>query len=174
MNKWREFEPDIARIAAGLTPDEMLRDDLTQEMRIHLWRAPGGRTRHWYLTSARWRAIDFMRRTAIDCPEGDLDRQVILYGVLGDIDPQVMRFIPLEWHELLVPRPVHLIPDVFALSAEVNEVITQLTRRQQQITYAIAQGFTQREIAQTLDLSRRTIATELVRIRAAFKDTRES
>ena len=31
MRDWQEFEPEIARIAARLTPDEMLQEDLAQE-----------------------------------------------------------------------------------------------------------------------------------------------
>ena len=43
MRDWQEFEPEIARIAARLTPDEMLQEDLAQEMRIDIWRAPEGK-----------------------------------------------------------------------------------------------------------------------------------
>ena len=77
MNNWHELEPEIARIAARLTPDEMLQQDLAQEMRIDIWRAPEGKPKGWYLHSARWSAVKFMTRTAIDCPDGDLDRQMI-------------------------------------------------------------------------------------------------
>jgi hypothetical protein len=40
MQNWQELDTDIVRIAARLTPDEMLRDDLAQEMRIRVWQAP--------------------------------------------------------------------------------------------------------------------------------------
>ncbi len=172
MEKWQEYEPDIVRIATGLTPDEMLRDDLTQEMRIHIWRSPEGKTKSWYLSSARWRALKFMTRTAIDCPDGDLDRQVILYGVLGDIDPEAIRFIPSEWQKLLMQAPLEAVPEAFALSVEMHDAVDRLTARQQQVLYAIAQGFTQEEVAKTLSVSRRTVASELTRIRAAFREFR--
>jgi RNA polymerase sigma factor (sigma-70 family) len=174
MHNWQELEPEIARIAARLTPDEMLQQDLAQEMRIDIWRAPEGKTKGWYLSSARWRAVKFMSRTAIDCPDGDLDRQVILYGVLGDVDPEVLRYIPTEWHDILLSSPIDLVQETMALSVEVNEAIAQLTQRQQQILYAIAQGFTQNEVAEALSISRRTVATELVRIRAAFRDIEDT
>ncbi|MBN2564981.1 MAG: sigma-70 family RNA polymerase sigma factor [Candidatus Eisenbacteria bacterium] len=174
MHNWQELEPEIERIAARLTPDEMLRQDLAQEMRIDIWRAPEGKTKGWYLSSARWRAVKFMSRTAIDCPDGDLDRQVILYGVLGDIDPEVLRYVPAEWHEILVSSPIDLVQETVALSMEVNETIALLTNRQQQILYAIAQGFTQSEVAEALSVSRRTVATELVRIRAAFREIEDT
>ncbi len=170
MEKWYELEPEIARIAARLTPDEMLRQDLAQEMRIDVWRAPEGKTKGWYLSSARWQAVKFMSRTAIDCPDGDMGRQMVLYGVLGDVDPEVLRYIPTEWHDILLTTPIEVVPDAFALSVEVNDTLEQLTPRQQQIVYAIAQGFTQNEVAEALAISRRTVANELARIRAAFKD----
>ena len=96
MEQWHELESDITAIAAGLTPDTMLQQDLAQEMRIHIWQAPDGKTRSWYLSRARWHAVKFMTRTAIDCPDGDLDRQVVLYGVLGDVDPEVLSVSPVE------------------------------------------------------------------------------
>jgi len=174
VQDWQQFEPEIARIAARLTPDEMLQQDLAQEMRIDIWRAPEGKPRGWYLSSARWRALKFMTRTAIDCPDGDLDRQVVFYGVLGDVDPEVMRFIPVEWHELLLTSPIEMEEQAFALSVEVGEVLSLLTPRQRQIAQALAEGFTQSEVAEALSVSRRTIANELVRIRAALRDVEES
>lgn len=174
MLNWYELEPEIARIAARLTPDEMLQQDLAQEMRIDIWRAPEGKPKGWYLSSARWQALKFMTRTAIDCPDGDLDRQVILYGALGDVDPEVLRYVPAEWHEILLSSPIDMVQETFALSIEVNETIAHLSTRQQQIVYAIAQGFTQQEVAEALNLSRRTISTELARIRAAFREIEDS
>ena len=53
MHNWHELEPEIARIAARLTPDEMLQQDLAQEMRIDIWRPPEGKPKGWYLSSAR-------------------------------------------------------------------------------------------------------------------------
>ena len=170
MHKWHEFEPEIARIAARLTPDETLQQDLAQEMRIDIWRAPEGKPHGWYLSSARWKALKFMTRTAIDCPDEDLDRQVVFYGVLGDVDAEVMRFIPADWHEILLTSPVEMEERTLALSMEVNEVMSLLTQRQREIAYALAQGFTQREVAEALSVSRRTVANELVRIRAALRD----
>jgi RNA polymerase sigma factor (sigma-70 family) len=174
MNDWQELEPEIARIAARLTPDEMLQQDLAQEMRIDIWRAPEGKPKGWYLHSARWSAVKFMTRTAVDCPDGDLDRQMIHYGVLGDVDPEVLRYIPTEWHEILLSSPIDLVQETAALSVEVNETIATLTSRQQEILWAIVQGFTQREVADALNVSRRTVATELARIRAAFREIEES
>jgi len=174
MHNWHELEPEIARIAARLTPDEMLQQDLAQEMRIDIWRAPEGKPKGWYLSSARWQALKFMTRTAIDCPDGDLDRQIILYGVLGDVDPEVLRYVPTEWHEILLSSPIDMVQDTLALSIEVNDTISQLTSRQQEILYAISQGFTQKEVAEALSLSIRTIATELGRIRAAFREIEDS
>jgi RNA polymerase sigma factor (sigma-70 family) len=174
MHNWHELEPEIARIAARLTPDEMLQLDLAQEMRIDIWRAPEGKPKGWYLSSARWQALKFMTRTAIDCPDGDLDRQIILYGVLGDVDPEVLRYVPTEWHEILLSSPIDMVQDTLALSIEVNDTISQLTTRQQEILYAISQGFTQREVAEALTLSIRTIATELARIRTAFRGIEDS
>ena len=115
-----------------------------------------------------------MTRTAIDCPDGDLDRQVIFYGTLGDVDPEVLRYVPADWQEILLSSPVDMVHETMGLSIEVNETIAQLTQRQQEIVYAIAQGFTQSEVADVLSISRRTVATELVRIRAAFRDIEES
>ena len=174
MHNWYELEPEIARIAARLTPDEMLQQDLAQEMRIDIWRAPEGKPKGWYLSSARWQALKFMTRTAIDCPDGDLDRQVILYGSLGDVDPEVLRYVPAEWHEILLSSPIDMVQEGFALSVEVNETIEHLTTRQREILYAITQGFTQKEVAEALNVSRRTIATELARIRAAFREIEDS
>ncbi len=174
MHNWHELEPEIARIAARLTPDEMLQLDLAQEMRIDIWRAPEGKPKGWYLSSARWQALKFMTRTAIDCPDGDLDRQIILYGVLGDVDPEVLRYVPTEWHEILLSSPIDMVQDTLALSIEVNDTISQLTTRQQEIVYAISQGFTQREVAEALSLSVRTIATELARIRTAFREIEDT
>ena len=174
MHNWYELEPEIARIAARLTPDEMLQQDLAQEMRIDIWRAPEGKPKGWYLSSARWQALKFMTRTAIDCPDGDLDRQIILYGVLGDVDPEVLRYVPTEWHEILLSSPIDMVQDALALSIEVNDTISQLTSRQQEILYAISQGFTQKEVAEALSLSIRTIATELARIRTAFREIEDS
>lgn len=174
MRDWQDLEPEIARIAARLTPDEMLQQDLAQEMRIDIWRAPDGKPKGWYLSSARWRAVKFMTRTAIDCPDGDLDRQMIFYGVLGDVDPEVLRSIPAEWHDLLLTSPIEVIPEEFAMTVEVHEALAVLTPRQQQIAYALAQGFNQNEVADSLGVSRRTVATELTRIRAAFSDLRGS
>jgi RNA polymerase sigma factor (sigma-70 family) len=174
MHNWHELEPEIARIAARLTPDEMLQQDLAQEMRIDIWRAPEGKPKGWYLSSARWQALKFMTRTAIDCPDGDLDRQIILYGVLGNVDPEVLRYVPTEWHEILLSSPIDMVQDTLALSIEVNDTISQLTSRQQEILYAISQGFTQTEVAEALSLSIRTIATELGRIRAAFREIEDS
>ena len=174
MHNWHELEPEIARIAARLTPDEMLQQDLAQEMRIDIWRAPEGKPKGWYLSSAKWQALKFMTRTAIDCPDGDLDRQIILYGVLGDVDPEVLRYVPTEWHEILLSSPIDMVQDTLALSIEVNDTISQLTSRQQEILYAISQGFTQKEVAEALSLSIRTIATELGRIRAAFREIEDS
>jgi RNA polymerase sigma factor (sigma-70 family) len=173
VENWQELEPEIARIAARLTPDEMLQHDLAQEMRIDIWRAPEGKPIGWYLSSARWRALKFMTRTAIDCPDGDLDRQMIFYGVLGDVDPEVLRFIPTEWQDVLLSSPIDMVEEALALSMEVNDVMAALTPRQQQIAHALAQGFTQTEVAAAMSLSRRTIATELVRIRAAFREIEE-
>jgi RNA polymerase sigma factor (sigma-70 family) len=174
MNDWQELEPEIARIAARLTPDEMLQEDLAQEMRIDIWRAPEGKPKGWYLHSARWSAVKFMTRTAIDCPDGDLDRQMIHYGVLGDVDPEVLRYVPTEWHEILLSSPIDMVQETAALSVEVNETVATLTNRQQEILYAIVQGFTQKEIADALNVSRRTVATELGRIRAAFREIEDS
>ena len=174
MENWHELEPEIARIAARLTPDEMLRHDLAQEMRIDIWRAPEGKPTGWYLSSARWRAVKFMTRTAIDCPDGDLDRQVMLYGVLGDVDPEVLRFIPTEWQDIILSSPLDMVEQALAISMEVSDVMAALTQRQQQIAYALAQGFTQIEVAAALSISRRTVANELVRIRAAFRDVEET
>ncbi len=174
MNKWQEFERDIARIVAGLTPDEMLQQDLAQEMRVHIWQAPEGRTRSWYLSGARWHAIDFMTRTAIDCPDGDLERQVVTYGILGDVDPEVLRVIPPEWQTRILTPPVEDIHEAFTVSLEMHETIALLTRRQQNVLYALVQGFTQEEIARTLGVSRRTVATEVQRIRAIFREAESS
>lgn len=170
VENWQELEPEIVRIAARLTPDEMLQHDLAQEMRIDVWRAPEGKPTGWYLSSARWRAVKFMTRTAIDCPDGDLDRQVMLYGVLGDVDPEVLRFIPAEWDDVLRSSPLDMVEEAMAISMEVSDVMAALTPRQQQIAYALAQGFTQIEVAAALAVSRRTVASELVRIRAAFRE----
>jgi len=170
MDKWQEFERDIAKIATGLTPDEMLRQDLAQEMRIHIWQAPEGRTRSWYLSGARWRAIHFMTRTAVDCPDGDLERQVVTYGILGDVDPEVMRSVPAEWQTVINQSPVDAVDDVFAYSMEMNETIALLTPRQQQVLYALVQGFTHEEIAEAIGVSRRTVGTELTLIRAIFRE----
>jgi RNA polymerase sigma factor (sigma-70 family) len=169
MQNWQELDTDIVRIAARLTPDEMLRDDLAQEMRIRVWQAPDGKTRAWYLATARWHAVKFLTRTAVDCPDGDLDRQVTLYGVLGDVDPEVLRYIPSDWHETLLSAPIDLASETLALSLEVTETLSLLTSRQQQVAYALAQGFTQREIADALSLSQRTVASEVARIRAVFR-----
>jgi RNA polymerase sigma factor (sigma-70 family) len=174
VQNWQQFEPEIARIAARLTPDETLQQDLAQEMRIDIWRAPEGKPHGWYLSSARWRALKFMTRTAIDCPDEDLDRQVVFYGVLGDVDPEVMTFIPGEWHEILLTSPIEMEEQVFTLSVEVNEAMSMLTPRQRQIAQALAQGFTQAEVAEALAVSRRTLASELVRIRAALRDIEDS
>jgi len=168
MENWQELDSDIVRIAARLTPDEMLREDLAQEMRVHVWQAPDGRTRAWYLADARWHAVKFLTRTAVDCPDGDLDRQVVLYGVLGDVDPEVLRFIPAGWQEVLLSAPMDLSPEALTLSLEVSEAVSLLSARQQQVAYALANGFTQKEIAEALGLSRRTVATEVARIRATF------
>ncbi len=108
MQNWQELDTDIVRIAARLTPDEMLRDDLAQEMRVRVWQAPDGKTRAWYLATARWHAVKFLTRTAVDCPDGDLDRQVTLYGVLGDVAPEVLRYIPADWQETLLSAPIDL------------------------------------------------------------------
>ena len=169
MQNWQELDSDIVRIAARLTPDEMLREDLAQEMRIQVWRAPDGKTRAWYLATARWHAVKFLTRTAVDCPDGDLDRQVVLYGVLGDVDPEVLRFIPAGWQDVLLTAPMDISPEALNLSIEVAETLSVLTARQQQVAYALAQGFTQTEIAQAMGLSRRTVATEVARIRATFR-----
>jgi RNA polymerase sigma factor (sigma-70 family) len=174
VQNWQEFEPEIARIAARLTPDETLQQDLAQEMRIDIWRAPEGKPHGWYLSSARWRALKFMTRTAIDCPDGDLDRQMIFYGVLGDVDPEVMRFIPADWHEILLTSPIHMVEEAAAMSIEISDTMALLTRRQQQIAHALVQGFTQSEIAEALSISRRTVANELARIRAAFREIEEA
>ena len=174
MHNWHELEPEIARIAARLTPDEMLQQDLAQEMRIDIWRAPEGKPKGWYLSSARWQALKFMTRTAIDCPDGDLDRQIILYGALGDVDPEVLRYVPTEWHEILLSSPIDMVQDTLALSIEVNDTISHLTSRQQEILYAISQGFSRKEVAEALSLSIRTIATELARIRTAFREIEDS
>ena len=170
MNSWQEYERDIVKIVNGLTPDEMLQQDLAQEMRIHIWQAPEGRTRSWYLSGARWRAIHFMTRTAVDCPDGDLERQVITYGVLGDVDPEVLRSVPQEWQTTITQAPTDVPGEAFAVSMEMNETIALLTKRQQQVLYALVQGFTQEEIAQTIGVSRRTVATEVTRIRAVFRE----
>jgi RNA polymerase sigma factor (sigma-70 family) len=170
MDSWREFEPEIARIAARLTPDEMLQQDLAQEMRIQIWRAPEGKTRGWYLIRARSRAVNFMRRTAIDCPDGDLDRQVLTYGILGDIDPDVLRYIPTEWHAVLLTAPPDFAPESLSVSMETAEILARLTPRQQQVAYALSQGFTQGEVAAALNVSRMTVATELARVRATFRN----
>jgi len=172
MRDWQELEPEIARIAARLTPDEMLQEDLAQEMRIDIWRAPDGKPKGWYLSSARWRAVKFMTRTAVDCPDGDLDRQMIFYGVLGDVDPEVLRFIPTEWHDILLTSPLDVVPEEFAMAVEVHDALAGLTPRQQQVAHALAQGFNQIEIADALGVSRRTVANELTRIRAAFREVR--
>jgi RNA polymerase sigma factor (sigma-70 family) len=174
VREWTQFEPEITRIASRLTTDEMLRKDLAQEMRIDIWLAPEGKPRGWYLSSARWRAVKFMTRTAIDCPDEDLDRQMILYGVLGNVDPEVLRSIPAEWHDVLLTSPIELVGEALAMSLEVSETMAQLTPRQQQIASALAQGFTQREVADALEVSRRTVASELTRIRAAFRDIEET
>jgi RNA polymerase sigma factor (sigma-70 family) len=169
MQNWQDLDTDIVRIAARLTPDEMLRDDLAQEMRVHIWRAPDGKTRAWYLATARWHAVKFLTRTAVDCPDGDLDRQVTLYGVLGDVDPDILRYIPAGWQETLLSTPIDLASETLAFSLEVTETLSLLTSRQQQVAYALAQGFTQREIADALSLSQRTVASEVARIRALFR-----
>jgi RNA polymerase sigma factor (sigma-70 family) len=169
MQNWLELDTDIRRIASRLTPDEMLRDDLAQEMRVHVWQAPDGKTRAWYLATARWHAVKFLTRTAVDCPDGDLDRQMVLYGVLGDVDPEVLRFIPRDWQETLLKTPIDLTSETLALSLEVTETLSLLTTRQQQVAYALAQGFTQKEIADALSLSQRTVATDVARIRAVFR-----
>jgi len=169
MQNWQELDTDIRRIASRLTPDEMLRDDLAQEMRVHVWQAPDGKTRAWYLATARWHAVKFLTRTAVDCPDGDLDRQMVLYGVLGDVDPEVLRFIPKDWQETLLKTPIDLTSDTLTLSLEVTETLSLLTSRQQQVAYALAQGFTQREIADALSVSQRTVASEVAHIRAVFR-----
>lgn len=169
MQNWQELDTDIVRIAARLTPDEMLRDDLAQEMRVRIWQAPDGKTRAWYLATARWHAVKFLTRTAVDCPDGDLDRQVTLYGVLGDVPPEVLRYIPADWQETLLSAPMDLSSETLVLSIEVTETLELLTGRQQQMAYALAQGFTQREIADALSLSQRTVASEIARIRAVFR-----
>ena len=174
MNNWHELEPEIARIAARLTPDAMLQEDLAQEMRIDIWRAPEGKPKGWYLSSARWKALKFMTRTAIDCPDGDLDRQVMHYGVLGDVDPEALRYVPAEWHEILMTSPIDMVQETISLSIEINDTIALLTHRQQEILQAIVQGFTQSEVAEALNVSLRTVATELGRIRAAFRDIEDS
>ena len=152
----------------------MLQEDLAQEMRIDVWRAPDGKPKGWYLSSARWRAIKFMTRTAIDCPDGDLNRQMIFYGILGDVDPEILRYIPTEWHDILLTSQADVIPEKFAMTVEVHEALAELTPRQQQVAYALAQGFNQIEIAETLGVSRRTVANELTKIRAAFREVRGS
>jgi len=169
MENWQELDSDIVRIAARLTPDEMLREDLAQEMRVRVWQAPDGKTRAWYLATARWHAVKFLTRTAVDCPDGDLDRQMVLYGVLGDVDPEVLRFVPAGWQEVLLTAPMDLSPDALTLSIEVAETLGSLSERQQHVAYALAHGFTQKEIADALGLSRRTVATEVARIRATFR-----
>ncbi len=169
MQNWQELDTDIVRIAARLTPDEMLRDDLAQEMRVRVWQAPDGKTRAWYLATARWHAVKFLTRTAVDCPDGDLDRQVTLYGVLGDVPPEVLRYIPADWQETLLSAPIDLSSETLSLSLEVTETLSLLSGRQQQMAYAFAQGFTQREIADALSLSQRTVASEIARIRAVFR-----
>jgi RNA polymerase sigma factor (sigma-70 family) len=169
MQNWQELDTDIRRIASRLTPDEMLRDDLAQEMRVRVWQAPDGKTRAWYLATARWHAVKFLTRTAVDCPDGDLDRQMVPYGVLGDVDPEVLRFIPKDWQETLLKTPNDLTTDTLTLSLEVTETLSLLTSRQQQVAYALAQGFTQREIADALSVSQRTVASEVAHIRAVFR-----
>lgn len=169
MQNWQELDRDIVRIAARLTPDEMLRDDLAQEMRIHVWLAPDGKTRAWYLAMARWQAVKFLTRTAVDCPDGDLHRQVVLYGVLGDVDPEVLRFIPVDWQETLLSPPMLVAAESLGLSVEIAETLSLLSSRQQHIASALAQGFTQTEIASALSLSLRTVASEVARIRAVFR-----
>jgi len=169
MQNWQELDTDIVRIAARLTPDEMLRDDLAQEMRLHVWLAPDGKTRGWYLAMARWQAVKFLTRTAVDCPDGDLDRQMVLYGVLGDVDPDVLRFIPTDWQETLLRSPMLVSPESLGLSMEIAETLSLLSSRQQQIVSALVQGFTQTEVAAALSLSLRTVASEVARIRAVFR-----
>jgi DNA-binding CsgD family transcriptional regulator len=99
---------------------------------------------------------------------------MIFYGVLGDVDAESMRFVPLEWHELLLTSPIAMVDEAMTMSIEVSETMALLTGRQQQIAHALSQGFTQVEIAEALSISRRTVANELVSIRAAFRDIRET
>jgi RNA polymerase sigma factor (sigma-70 family) len=67
-----------------------------------------------------------------------------------------------------------VVPEEFAMAVEVNEALAGLTPRQQQVAHALAQGFNQIEIADALGVSRRTVANELTRIRAAFREVRAS
>jgi len=89
--------------------------------------------------------------------------------MLGDVDPAILRYIPTDWQETLLSAPIDLTSETLGLSLEITETLNLLTGRQQQVAYALAQGFTQREIADALKLSQRTVASEVARIRAVFR-----
>lgn len=60
------LDPQLRAIAHRLTSDPAVREDLLQEMRLHLWqqwRQHGeGNTESWYLQHCRFRALDSLRQ----------------------------------------------------------------------------------------------------------------
>ena len=64
MIELRKFERVIKKIAYKLsTRDREFRKDLCQEMRLALWQAPEGHKYSWYTQYARFKAIDYMRKS---------------------------------------------------------------------------------------------------------------
>ena len=147
----REHGPLLSRIAASYERDAMRREDLLQEISLALWRAIGGwrgdaSLRTFVARVAHNRAVDHIARHS-RLGETELDDQ--------HPDPAVD---PLRHAEVQQRR------------AGLLGAVQALPLRHRQVVVLALEGFSQREIAQSLGLEENTVAQRLSRARRQLRE----
>ena len=82
---------DVRRIARSVVRDPAGRDDLTQQMLLHLLSLPADRPRRFYLRALRRLAVRHWGRCLVDAPldhsgQPILERQTVAVGGLRELD----------------------------------------------------------------------------------------
>lgn len=147
----RQHGPLLSRIAASYERDAMRREDLLQEISLALWRAIGGwrgdaSLRTFVARVAHNRAVDHIARHS-RLGETELDDQ--------HPDPALD---PLRNAEVQQRR------------AGLLDAVQALPLRHRQVVVLALEGFSQREIAQSLGLEENTVAQRLSRARRQLRE----
>jgi RNA polymerase sigma factor (sigma-70 family) len=142
--------PMLVAIASKLTRDKTLREDLRQEMSLHLyeeWQKNPDHTCSWYAQQCHYHAIDYLKKgKSIDSKQREgVERHALQHeGPDGTLESLPM-IVPHDFEVELMHREC------------LRHLVRKLTEQQQKLVDYLLQGHTEQEIGAMQGVSQQAI-----------------